>query len=156
MNFRTAENVRVPSFSFRSLRFVSFWFGQLIVPASLSPSFLIVRVDVSFTPPISYSQFHVPTGSALSPCAPARLVSPSTNVAERIAFMIASKEWRAGSCPTPTGLHPPTGIQGMPRPLVGRRNLESLCNQGVSEAELRGHSLLPGSVGIGKRSWIHA
>src|SRR5207249_1746743 len=71
MSFRTAENVSVPSFSFRSLRLVSFWSGQLIVPASLSPSFLIVKVDVRFCPPISYSHFHVPTGSALS-AAPAR------------------------------------------------------------------------------------
>src|SRR3984885_4733234 len=62
MSFRTAENVRVPSFSFRSLSFVSFWSGQLIVPASLSPSFLIVKVDVRFMSPILYSHFHVPTG----------------------------------------------------------------------------------------------
>src|SRR5262249_55044045 len=38
LNFRTAENVRVLSFSFASLSFSSFWSGQLIVPASLSPS----------------------------------------------------------------------------------------------------------------------
>src|SRR5262249_36303988 len=43
--------------------------------------------------PILYSHFHVPTGSTLPPCAPARPHSPpSINVAERITFMIASKE----------------------------------------------------------------
>ena len=102
MNIRSAEKVRSPSFSFTSLSFVSFWSGQLIVPASLSPSFLIVRVDIRFWPPISYSHFHVPTGSAFSPCAPARPQNPSTNAAERIVFMFASKKWRAGSRPTRT------------------------------------------------------
>src|SRR6516162_6351698 len=53
MNFRTAENVRVLAFSFRSLSFSAFWSGQLIVPASLSPSILIVKVAVSFWLPIS-------------------------------------------------------------------------------------------------------
>src|SRR5439155_22477082 len=53
MNSRTAENVRLLSFSFTSLSFVSFWSGQLIVPASLSPSFLIIKVDIRFCPPIS-------------------------------------------------------------------------------------------------------
>ena len=100
MTFRTAENVSFPSLNFRSLSFSSFWSGQLIVPASLSPSFLIVRVDVRFLSPISYSHFHVPTGSALSSRAPARPHSPSTNAAERIAFMIASEKWRAGCRPT--------------------------------------------------------
>ena len=38
----------------------------------------------------------------------------------------------------------------MPRPLVGSRNLESLCNQGASEAELRGHALLPGFLSLGE------
>src|SRR5207248_1601042 len=95
MSFRTAENVRVPSFDFRSLSFVSFWSGQLIVPASLSPSFLIVKVDVRCCPPISYSHFHVPTAStALSSTAPARPHTPSTNAIETIAFMIASEKWR--------------------------------------------------------------
>src|SRR3954469_3198680 len=96
MNFRTAENVSAPSFSFTPLSFVAFWSGQLIVPASLSPSFVIVRVDVRFWSPISYSHFHVPTGSAFSPCAVARPQSPSTNAAERIVFMLASREWRGG------------------------------------------------------------
>src|SRR5271156_613737 len=92
MNFRTAENVRVPSFSLRSLSFSSFWSVQLIVPTSLSPSFLIVKVDARFCPPISYSHFHVPTGStALSSAAPARPHTPRTNAIERIAFMIASE-----------------------------------------------------------------
>ena len=62
VNFRTAEKVSVPSFSFTSLSSRPFWSGQLIVPARLSPSFLIVKVDVRFCPPISYSHFHVPTG----------------------------------------------------------------------------------------------
>src|SRR5262249_1723781 len=53
LNFRTAENVRVLAFSFTSLSFSSFWSGQLIVPASLSPSILIVKVAVSFWLPIS-------------------------------------------------------------------------------------------------------
>ena len=92
MNFRTAENVSFPSLNFRSLIFSSFWSGQLIVPASLSPSFLIVRSDVRFWSPISYSHFHVPTGSAFSPCAPASPQNPSTNAAERIVFMVASKK----------------------------------------------------------------
>src|SRR5260221_6886890 len=92
MSLRTAENVSVPSFSFRSLRFVSFWSGQLIVPASLFPSFLIVKVDVRFWSPISYSHFHVPTGTTLS-AAPARPQTPSANAIERIAFMIASEKW---------------------------------------------------------------
>ena len=70
-NFRTAENVSVRSFSFRSLSFVSPWSGQLIVPASLSPSPLIFKVDVYGCPPLSYSHFHVPSGSAtLSSAAP--------------------------------------------------------------------------------------
>src|ERR1051325_8582598 len=102
MNTRTAENVSVPSFSFRSLRLVSFWSGQLIVPASLSPSFLIVSVDVRFCPPMSYSHFHVPTGFAFSPCAPARPQNPSTNAIERIAFMIDSEKWEKGSSQTQT------------------------------------------------------
>src|SRR6516225_472274 len=105
MNFRTAENVRVPSFSFRSLRFVFFWSGQLIVPASLFPSFLIVKVDVRFCPPILYSHFHVPTGSTLS-AAPARPQTPSTNAIERIAFMIASVKWGKGSGLTQTATSP--------------------------------------------------
>src|SRR6267143_1025341 len=102
INTRTAEKVRSPAFSFTSLSFVSFWSGQLIVPASLSPSFLIDSVDIRFWPPISYSHFQVPTGSAFSPCAPARPQSPSPDAAERIAFMFASKEWRVGSRPTRT------------------------------------------------------
>src|SRR6185437_12891561 len=64
----------------------------LIVPARLSPSFLIVKVDVRCCPPISYSHFHVPTGSTtLSSAAPARPHAPRTNAIERIAFMIASE-----------------------------------------------------------------
>src|SRR5438128_6656377 len=97
INTRTAEKVRSPSFSFTSLSVVSFWSGQLIVPASLSPSILTVSVDVRFWSPILYSHFHVPTGSAFSPCAPARPQSPSTNAAEKIVFMFAprSGEWEA-------------------------------------------------------------
>src|SRR5262245_64357872 len=90
-NFRSAEKVSVPSFSFRSLSLVSSWSGQLIVPVKLSPSFLIFKVDVRCCPPISYSHFHVPTGSTtLSSAAPARLHTSRTNAIERIAFMIAS------------------------------------------------------------------
>src|SRR5438132_11097979 len=95
MSFRTAGNVSVPSFSFRSLRLVSFWSGQLIVPASLSPSFLIVKVDVRFCPPISYSHFHVPTGSTLSPAA-ARPPTPSTHALQRTAFLVAPDTCRKG------------------------------------------------------------
>src|SRR5258705_6792910 len=42
--FRSAEKVRSASFSFTSLSLSSFWSGQFIVPASLSPSFVIVSV----------------------------------------------------------------------------------------------------------------
>src|SRR5439155_26094835 len=84
-----------------SLSFASFWSGQLIVPASLSPSFVIVSVDIRFWSPIEYSHFHVPTGSTLS-AAPARPQNPSTNAAERIVFMFASKKLRAGRRPTRT------------------------------------------------------
>src|SRR5262245_9906764 len=80
---RSAENVSSPSFIFTSLSFASFWFGQSIVPASLSPSFLIVRVEVRGCPPISYSHFHVPTGSTLASAALAGRQSPSTNAIER-------------------------------------------------------------------------
>src|SRR4051794_35276313 len=91
-NFRSAENVSVPSFSFRSLSFISSWSGHLIVPARLSPSFLIFKVDVRCCPPISYSHFHVPTGSTtLSSAASAKPHTPRTNAIERIAFMIASE-----------------------------------------------------------------
>src|SRR5437763_11053606 len=94
MSLRSAENVSFPSLNFGSLSFSSFWSGQLIVPASLPPSFLTVRVDVRFAPPISYSHFHVPTGSApfLSSAAPARPQSPSTSATERIAFMNRLRE----------------------------------------------------------------
>src|SRR4051794_2570782 len=91
-NFRSAENVSVPSFSFRSLSFVSSWSGQLIDPARLSPSFLIFKVDVRCCPPISYAHFHVPTGSTtLSSAAPARPHIPRINVIGRTEFMIASE-----------------------------------------------------------------
>src|SRR5687767_10799727 len=92
INTRTAENVRSASFSFTSLSFTSFWSGQLIVPANLSPSFLIVSSAVRLVSPILYSHFHVPTGSALS-AALARPQNPSTNAIERTAFMIASEKW---------------------------------------------------------------
>ena len=85
-----------------NLSFSAFWSGQLIVPASLSPSFVIVSVEVRFWSPMEYSHFHVPTGSAFSPCAPARPPSPITNAAERIAFMFASKKSWAWSRPTRT------------------------------------------------------
>src|SRR4051794_17706243 len=66
------------------------------MPLSLSPSFLMTRVDVRFAPPISYSHFHVPTGSAafLSSRAVARPHSPNISAAERIVFMVApAKGW---------------------------------------------------------------
>src|SRR5262245_12464259 len=85
---RSAENVSSPSFSFRSWRFVSFWSGQLIVPVSLSPSFLIVSVDVRFWSPILYSHFHVPTGSDWF-AATARPQTTSTNATDRIALSAA-------------------------------------------------------------------
>src|SRR6185295_12560402 len=91
-NFRTAENVSFPSLNFTSLSFSSFWSGQFIVPARLSPSFLIVSSDVRCWSPILYSHFQVPTGSAFSPCATARPQNPSTNATERIVFMSASKK----------------------------------------------------------------
>src|SRR5438034_11115689 len=40
MNFRSAENVSFPSLNFGSRIFSSFWSGQLIVPARMSPSLL--------------------------------------------------------------------------------------------------------------------
>src|SRR5436190_13322151 len=117
INFRTAENVSVPSFSFTSLSFSSFWSGQVIVPASLSPSFLIVRVDVRLLPPISYSHFQVPTGSAFASRALARPQSPSTNAIERIAFIIVSEDW--GRKRSNAGRHQTlTAIHWMARPLV--------------------------------------
>src|SRR5262249_5058719 len=58
------------------------------------------RVDTRFCPPISYSHFHVPTGSAFSSRAPALPHSPSTSTAERVAFMVAPERWRTGSRPT--------------------------------------------------------
>src|SRR4051794_29499261 len=122
-NFRSAENVSVPSFSFRSLSFVSSWSGQLIVPASLSPSFLIFKVDVRCCPPISYSHFHVPTGSTtLSSAAPAGPHTPRTNAIERIALMTAS-EIVAQRKPSDVDSHPPpAAIVPVPRPVVRARN----------------------------------
>src|SRR5213594_3342452 len=93
INTRTAEKVRSPSFSFTSLSFVSFWSGQLIVPARLSPSFVIVSVEVRFWSPILYSHFHVPIGSAFSPCAPARRQNAITNDIERSNFMFVSRKF---------------------------------------------------------------
>ena len=46
---------------------------------------------------MSYSHFHVPTGSAFSPCALASAQKPITNAAERIVFMFAAKKLLAGS-----------------------------------------------------------
>src|SRR6201999_2232056 len=124
-NFRSTVNVSVPSFSFRSLSFVSSWSGQLIVPAKLSPSFLIFKVDVRCCPPISYSHFHVPTGSTtLSSAAPARPHTPRTNAIERIAFMIASEivaqRKQSNVDPHP----PPAEIVSMPRPVVSAWNVK--------------------------------
>src|SRR6185437_11287498 len=91
----------------------------LIVPARLSPSFLIVKVDVRCCPPISYSHFHVPAGSTtLSSAAPARPHTPRTNAIERIAFMIAS-EIVAQREQSDVDRHPPlAAIVPMPRPVV--------------------------------------
>src|SRR5215472_2257266 len=57
----------------------------------------MTRVDSRVCPPISYSHFHVPTGSAFLSCAPARPHSPSTSAADRIVFMVALAERRAGT-----------------------------------------------------------
>jgi hypothetical protein len=92
MNFRTTENVSFPSLNFGSVIFSSFWSGQFIVPSTLSPSFLIVRSAVRFWSPIEYSHFHVPTGSAFSPCAPVSPNNPNISAAERIVFIVASKK----------------------------------------------------------------
>src|SRR5262245_28281126 len=125
-NFRSAENVSVPSFSFRSLSLVSSWSGQLIVPVRLSPSFLIFKVDVRCCPPISYSHFHVPTGSTtLSSAAPARPQTARTNAIERIAFMIAS-EIVAQRKQSDVDRHPPlAAIIPMPRPVVRSTSAET-------------------------------
>src|SRR5262249_50432874 len=112
MNFRTAVNVRVPSFSFRSLRFASFWSGQLIVPASLSPSFLIFRVDSRFCPPMLYSHFHVPVGSAFLSWADESPTSPSASAAAIKVRIDPSPRWAAGEQrPSPRrAARPPTGV----------------------------------------------
>src|SRR5262249_46545382 len=73
-----------------------------MVPASLSPSFLIVSSAVRFWSPILYSHFHVPTGSALS-AAFAKLLTPSTNAIERIAFMNCLRKVGKGRNPTQAG-----------------------------------------------------
>src|SRR5581483_4754967 len=148
ISFRTAEKLSVPSFSFTSLSGSSFWSGQLIVPASLSPSFLIVKVDVRCCPPISYSHFHVPTGSTLS-AAPARPQSPSANAIERIAFIIASEnEMGKGSGLNADRHQPLTAILWMPRPLVRpqssrlalpSRNVRSRTTRSLALARLRRH-----------------
>src|SRR5206468_3924301 len=62
-----------------------------------SPSFLTVAVTSRFCPPISYSHFHVPTGSAFSSLAPARPQSPSAIAADRIAFMKSLRGVRTGA-----------------------------------------------------------
>ena len=120
-NFRSAENVSAPSFSFRSLTLASSWSGQLIVPARWSPSFLILMVDVRCCPPISYSHFQVPTGSTtLSSAAPAMPHTPRNNAIERIAFMIASEIVPRRKQPE-EGRHPSVArIVSMPRPAVTR------------------------------------
>src|SRR5215475_1609644 len=127
-NFLSAENVSASSFSFRSLSFVSPWSGQLIVPVSLSPSFLIFKVDVRCCPPISYSHFHVPTGSTtLSSAAPARPHTPRTNAIERIAVMIASEIVAQRKQSNVDRHPPPAAIVSMPGPVVrawnGKRSL---------------------------------
>src|SRR5215475_790329 len=118
MNIRTAEKVRVPSFHFKSLRLYSFWSGQLIVPAILSPSFVIVRVDVRCCSPILYSHFHVPTGSAFSPCALARPQNTSTNAAERIVFIFALQKVAGGKLSAADCLQPATITLRISRLLV--------------------------------------
>src|SRR5262249_1474236 len=86
---RSAENVSSPSLNCTSLSFDSCLSWYVIIPVSLPASFLRSRVDSRFCPPISYSHFHVPTGSAFWSPAPARPQSPSTNATERIGFMVA-------------------------------------------------------------------
>src|SRR6185436_11224638 len=87
MNFRTTENVSFPSLNFGSAIFSSFWSGQFMVPSILSPSLLIVSSAVRFWSPIEYWHFHVPTGSAFSPCALVIAHNPSISAAERIVFI---------------------------------------------------------------------
>src|SRR5262249_11415884 len=61
---------------------------NVIVPVSLSPWSLSVRVDIRFMSPISYSHFQVPVGSAFLSSARTKPASPSTTTAARIAFMV--------------------------------------------------------------------
>src|SRR5436190_4839690 len=105
MNFRTTENVSFPSLNCAAVIFSSFWSGQVIVPSTLSPSFLIVRSAVRFWSPIEYAHFHVPAGSAFSPCALASPQNPSTNAAARIVFMLPPRSSGRG-CPTRTASSP--------------------------------------------------
>src|SRR5262249_53398512 len=93
--------------------------GQVMVPTSLSPSFLSVKVAVRCCPPISYSHFHVPTGSDLSSAALVRPQTPRTNATERIAFMLASTRnggWEAGQRRPP----PPADNDFMDATMVGQ------------------------------------
>src|SRR5438477_157119 len=93
------------------------------MPVSLSTSFLIVRVDSRFCPPISYSHFQVPTGSALASAARARPLRPNITAAARIAFMIHPPQGG------PDRVYRPSGRSPQPlRPIlggVGRRGLQA-------------------------------
>src|SRR5262249_13832542 len=97
---RSAEKVSSPSLNLTSLSFDSFLSCQVIMPVSLSPSFLTARVDSRFCPPTSYSHFHVPTGSAFSSRAPAGRHGRATTAAGMFALMVASGGWGAGGRPT--------------------------------------------------------
>src|SRR5262245_29711128 len=118
MNCRSAEKLKLPSFILTSLICASFWSGQLIVPASRSPSALIVSVDIRFWPPISYSHLHFPIGLSLSPPAPAKPQSPMTNAAERIAFIHRLREMACGRPSDADRLQPLTAILGTRRIIV--------------------------------------
>ena len=64
----------------------------LVLPGHRAGELVAVLLDgqggLPLLPLTVVSHFHVPTGSALSSRAPARLHSPSTSAAVRIAFMV--------------------------------------------------------------------
>ena len=117
MNTRTAAKVSSPAFSFTSFSFVSFWSGQLIVPASLSPSFLIVRVDIRFWPPISYSHFHVPIGFAFSP-RPRKAAEPEHQRRREDRLHVCLQNVASVEPSDADHLPPLNAIVGMPRAAV--------------------------------------
>src|SRR5262245_6996004 len=105
---RSAEKVASPSLNFPSVIFDSILSGQAMVPVSLSPSRLSVRVDGRFCPLMSVSHFQVPLGSAFLSSAAAKPTSPSANAAVRTAFM---------ATPSGCGRRGLSDGDGYPRPL---------------------------------------